>query len=146
MEHRRDSEKKTREAAKVATVFQYCYAKNKGIIQIEELAFFSEIDLELAKGFVSELAAKSNAVELNVENGIAYSFPHPENTVDILTNNVQQWAVSQTDSLKRENEQLKAAFAAMQQQQLQAAIRTQAPPTRAPLQQEEDTDPWKKLL
>jgi len=144
-ESRRDSDRKLREAAKVATAFQQSYARNKGVIHPEEISFFGEITLDRAVEFVEQLAEENSGRKVQTETGFVYVFPHPESTVEAITKNMQAWAESQIEGLKKENDQLKAAFTLMQQQQMQAAAQVPVQATRA-VRPESKEDPWKSLL
>lgn len=149
-ERRRIAETKVREATKVATAFQMSYSRNRGVVMAEEISIYGEIPLEQAVAFLDALAKENNGQPLPSELGTLFVFPHPENAIEALTNNAQQWAQARVEQLQAENQKLKqdmmnieqklnAAAAAM------AAKNQQVESGRSKLR-DDSIDPWNNLL
>lgn len=152
---RSEEDKKARkreEAIRVATAFKSFYERNKGVIVPEELSFFADIDLPTATVFLDALAESQNGQKLNVNNIVAYAFPHTENVLDTLTKNSQAWVESRTQPVLAENQALKQQIMMIQAQMQAQAMANQQMPAYTPdpqvVQQTPSTtvDPWKNLL
>ena len=149
-ERRRIAETKIREASKVATAFQTSYGRNRGLVLAEEISVFGEIPLEQATAFLDALAKENNGRLLPTEQGTVFSFPHPENVIELLTSNAQQWAQSQVEQLQIENQQLKQNMMSIEQKLNSAAAamaaQSQQTETRRKKLRDDSIDPWNNLL
>lgn len=149
-ERRRIAETKIREASKVATAFQTSYGRNRGLVLAEEISVFGEIPLEQATAFLDALAKENNGRLLPAEQGTVFSFPHPENVIELLTANAQQWAQSQVEQLQIENQQLKQNMMSIEQKLNSAAAamaaQSQQTETRRKKLRDDSIDPWNNLL
>lgn len=114
LERRIAKNKKTDEAFKVGKVFTVLYESNKGVVSPVQLSYHAEITLEKATNFLTALAAQQGGQQIPNENGVVFSFPHPQNVIDSLTMRAAQWADQQTDEALRENAKLKQTVAAFQ--------------------------------
>ena len=148
-ETRRKAEEKQAEAIRVAQAFRYLYDKYKGIISPYELSFLGEVSLDKTTAFLDTLAETQEGQRVENEQGLLYSFPHPQNALDQLTRNAQEWVQAQVRPLSDENKNLRQAIQIMQSQTAtpirQAPfVPTPAVPKTAPT--EEQVDPWNNLL
>lgn len=149
-ERRRIAETKIREASKVATAFQASYGRNRGLILAEEISVLGDIPLEQAVAFLDALAKENNGRILSSEQGTVFSFPHPENVIETLIANAQQWAQSQVEQLQIENQQLKQNMMGIEQKLNSAAAamaaQSQQTETRRKKLRDDSIDPWNNLL
>lgn len=150
-ETQRSKQEKKAEAIKVAQSFKYMYEKYRGVVSPQELSFLSEVSLDNTVQFLDELIKVQNGVKVATEAGDLYSFPHPQNALDQLTANAQEWAKAQTQQLINENSELRKILGSTQQAVAANNMRTTpfvptpAIPngTKAPAGA---TDPWNNLL
>lgn len=143
--------RKREEAVRVASAFKNAYERNKGLVLAEELSFFADINLEVAKVFLDALAEAQNGQKIPTENTMVYAFPHTQNVLDTLTKNSQAWVESRTQPLLVENQNLKQQLAFIQAQIQQQAASQPASTWEQPASTIEQNaqaavDPWKKLL
>jgi hypothetical protein len=154
---RREKERKASEGTRVAQAFRFQYDKNKGLISPEELSFSADITLERVLLFLEGLTETQNGQKIPTERGLVYSFPHPQNVLDVLTQNSQAWVDARTQPLLDENQRLKQAIVMLQQQQqvappMMPVPMVQQPPTFAKrehskkMNEKERIDPWNSLL
>jgi hypothetical protein len=150
-ETQRSKQEKRAEAVKVAQAFKYLYEKYRGIISPQELSFQAEVPLDRTAQFLDELIAVQNGNKVDTPAGTIYTFPHPQNALDQLTANAQEWARAQVEPLALQNTELKKALTAMQQPTAVSNMRpapfvpTPAVPNevKAPANA---VDPWNNLL
>lgn len=150
-ETQRSKQEKKAEAIKVAQSFKYMYEKYRGIVSPQELSFLSEVSLDNTVQFLDELVKVQNGVKVATEAGDLYSFPHPQNALDQLTTNAQEWAKAQTQQLINENSELRKILDSAQQAVAANNMRTtQFVPTPAIPNGTKTpagaTDPWNNLL
>lgn len=154
LERRIAKNKKTEEAFKVGKVFTILYEQNRGLVGPDQLSYHAEITIDKANNFLAALAKQQGGQVIPDGKTVIYSFPHTQNTIDMLTNRAAQWADQQTDEALRENAQLKQTVMA-----LQSMIRMQnqipkmpeesqvvAPPTRSLKNDKTPDNPWGNLL
>lgn len=150
-ETQRSKQEKKAEAIKVAQSFKYMYEKYRGVISPQELSFLAEVSLDKTLKFLDGLIEVQNGVKVGTEAGLLYSFPHPQNALDQLTANAQDWARAQTQQLINENSELRNILSSAQQAAAANSMRTTpfvptpATPngTKTPVG---TTDPWNNLL
>lgn len=103
-------------AVRVSKALTFCYEHFKGLVSPQQLAFHAELELEQAQKLLDSLVSEQNAGQrVDTPMGMVYSFDHPEQVLNQLSQNAQAWADSQTENVIRENALLK------QQVQLMAA-------------------------
>ena len=135
VESRRKKDEQTNEAFKVGKVFSILYETNKGIVSPDQLSYNSDITIQKADSFLKALADQQGGQPLQTEQGLIYTFPHPQNVITTLTTNANNWAQQQTQALQLENDNLKRQATNLQQalalhtQQKQAKAE---PPTYIP--------------
>ena len=142
-EARRKKEQEIEEAARVATAFNGLYEANRGLVSPQQLSFLCGVPTDKTSVFLQALCDQQGGKRIPTDKGEVFNFPHPANVLDQLTNNAQAWAKSQADPLLQENANLKAELV-----QLKAVLGAQAQqPLARPLKNnEEQPDPWNKLL
>jgi hypothetical protein len=154
LERRISKNKKTEEAFKVGKVFTVLYESNKGIVSPVQLSYHAEITLDKATNFLTALAAQQGGQQVPNENGVVFSFPHPQNVIDALTMRAAQWADQQTDEALRENAQLRQTVVAFQSM-MKMQAQTKGDPgtnqgvnkTQTTLKKDKTADnPWNNLL
>lgn len=140
-EVRRRREAEDAEDASIATAFKYLYEQNRGFVSPDQLAFQTTGDLESISLFLESLAAENQGIKVVTDKGYAYSFPHPENILNKLTENSLKWVEAQKEPLLTEIQELQnrlnRLIALTQQQQQQNLIKNAAADAE---------DPWRKLL
>jgi polyhydroxyalkanoate synthesis regulator phasin len=133
-EEKRKRIRKESETLRVSTAFQYSYDKNKGIIAAEELAFFGDIDRNVAEEFLQDLAQENNGTEYEIGENKVYVFPHPQNILENIYNNAKLATDQVSDEVRRlsdENSNLKKALLDLQRETLQNKhFRDKAQPPR----------------
>ena len=115
VESRRKKDEQTNEAFKVGKVFSILYETNKGLVSPDQLSYNSDITIQKAESFLTALAGQQGGQPLQTEQGLVYSFPHPQNVITTLTNNATNWAQQQTQALQVENDNLKRQAINLQQ-------------------------------
>lgn len=142
-EIRRKQEDEAVEAARVATAFSGLYELNKGIVSPNQLSILAGVPIEKTTIFLKAFCENQKGKHIQSPNGDIYNFSHPNNVLDQLTKNAQEWAQSQTNPLLQENANLKVEL-----NQLRSYINR--PPVTVPQailnNSEEQSDPWNKLL
>lgn len=150
---KKDKEKTEAErAAKVSKALSYCYENFKGLVSPQQLAFHAELELAQAEKLLESLITPQNGGQrINTPMGAVYSFDHPEQVLNKLSQNAQAWADSQTQEVLKENAILK-----QQVQWLTSAVQARQfipnPATNADLfnknneAPQEVTDPWKSMI
>ena len=140
-------------ATKISKALSYCYENFKGLVSPQQLAFHAEIELPQAEKLLDSLVTAQNGGQrIQTPMGVIYSFDHPEQILNQLTQNAQAWADSQTNEVLRENAVLR-----QQLQLLSAAAQSKQMPTILPEQARElfrnnnevpgnIDDPWTKML
>ena len=151
LERRRTRNKKTEEAAKVGKVFSVLYETNRGLISPDQLSYHAEITIDKADMFLAALCQQQAGHKMQVENGVVYSFPHTQNIIDTLTSRAAAWADQQTDSVIRENAQLKQTVTALQSLLRENTKKNTPmvpvpPPTPELKNNKEPDNPWNNLL
>lgn len=135
------------EANKVGATFKYLYETNRGIVVPAQLAFHSDINVERASDFLSQLAQTQGGNAIAAENGTNYMFPHPQGVVEDLEQRYMRYADSQIQSQTAQlNQQLMNLQAHLNV--LSAAQTAVAPPVKPQSVPEtnEIDDPWNKLM
>lgn len=142
-EIRRKQEEQAVEATRVATAFNGLYELNKGIVSPQQLSILAGVPFEKTSVFLKALSEQQNGTFIQTPKGDLYNFPHPNNVLDQLTANAQEWVKSQTNPLLQENATLKAEL-----NQLAVLRARQMPPLQQTIlkNDEEQPDPWNKLL
>jgi len=134
-------------AAKVEAALKYCYETGKGLVAPQQLAFHAAIELSEAEKFLASLVDTGNGGQkVDTPVGVVYSFDHPEQVLNQLSQNAINWADAQTNDVLRENAVLK-----QQLQLLSAAAQTRVPAAPTEVFQQNNGqppvgDPWKGLL
>jgi hypothetical protein len=140
-------------AAKVSKALSYCYENFKGLVSPQQLAFHAELELPQAERLLESLVTMQNGGQrIDTPMGAVYSFDHPEQVLNQLSQNAQAWADSQTQEVLKENAILK-----QQVQWLTSAVQArQLIPNSPPVAQDifkanneppnEVGDPWKNML
>ena len=131
VESRRKRDEQTNEAFKVGKVFSILYETNKGLVSPDQLSYNSDITIQKADSFLKALADQQGGQPLQTEQGLIYTFPHPQNVITALTNNATSWAQQQTQALQLENENLKRQTVNLQQA---LTMQSQKAPTSEPPQ------------
>lgn len=146
----KDFELKT---AKVSKALSYCYEHFKGLVSPQQLAFHAEIELEQAEKFLETLISSQNQGQrIDTPVGVVYSFDHPEQVLNQLSQNAMAWADSQTEELIRENSTLKRQVQLMSAAAQSQVIGAKAPNLSADLFNQNNlvppgvADPWKNML
>lgn len=139
--------------AKVSKALSYCYEHFKGLVSPQQLAFHAEIELEQAEKFLETLISSQNQGQrINTPVGVVYSFDHPEQVLNQLSQNAMAWADSQTEELIRENSTLKKQVQLMTAAAQSQVIGARAPNLSADLFNQNNSvppgvaDPWKNML
>jgi hypothetical protein len=147
-------------AARVSKALTFCYEHFKGLVSPQQLAFHAELELEQAQKLLDSLVSEQNAGQrVDTPMGVVYSFDHPEQVLNQLSQNAKAWADSQTDNVIRENALLKQQVQLMAAdiQRLSSAVQAR---NFIPREQEiaremfnqnnqrpeEAPDPWKSML
>lgn len=148
-EARRKTDEQKAEAMRVAQAFRYLYDKYNGVISPYELSFLGEIAADKSVAFLETLAESQDGQRVENDQGLVYSFPHPQNALDQLTKNAQAWVQAQMNPLMEENKNLRQAIQIMQAQTATPVrpapfVPTPAVPKTAP--PEDQIDPWNNLL
>jgi len=151
---KKDKEKfEAERAAKVSKALSYCYENFKGLVSPQQLAFHAELELEQAERLLESLVSTQNGGQkVNTPMGAVYSFDHPEQVLNQLSQNAQAWADSQTQEVIKENAVLK-----QQVQWLTSAVQARQlvpTPPAAPRETFKNNnevpqsvgDPWKNML
>lgn len=158
-----DKDKKREQAEKTARVskaLNFCYESFKGLVSPQQLAFHAELEFEQAQKLLDNLISEQNAGQrIDTPMGVVYSFDHPEQVLNQLSQNAKAWADSQTDDVIRENALLKQQVQLMAAdiQRLNSAVQARnfipsgeevvrASFNRDNSQPEEASDPWKSML
>ena len=137
-------------AAKVSKALSYCYENFKGLVSPQQLAFHAELEFEQAERLLESLITSQNGGQrIQTPMGAVYSFDHPEQILNKLSQNAQAWADSQTQEVIKENAILK-----QQVQWLTSAVQARqlVPQTAQDVfksnneQPSAVTDPWKNML
>ena len=131
VESRRKRDEQTNEAFKVGKVFSILYETNKGLVSPDQLSYNSDITIQKADSFLKALADQQGGQPLQTDQGLIYTFPHPQNVITALTNNATSWAQQQTQALQLENENLKRQTVNLQQA---LTMQSQKAPTSEPPQ------------
>jgi hypothetical protein len=98
-EKKRNKEKEIAEATNVSSNFSRLYEINKGIISAEQLAINTNVDIERINNFLKELIVEQNGQVITTNKGVVYSFPHPANALNELSQNAKNWALAQQEQL-----------------------------------------------
>ena len=137
-------------AAKVSKALSYCYENFKGLVSPQQLAFHAELEFEQAERLLESLITSQNGGQrIQTPMGAVYSFDHPEQILNKLSQNAQAWADSQTQEVIKENAILK-----QQVQWLTSAVQARqlVPQTAQDVfksnneQPNAVSDPWKNML
>lgn len=94
------------ESARVGASFSALYAANKGLVNPQQLSLLTSVSLERIEDFLGRLSESQGGKYIEVEAGSFYTFPHPSNILDELTNNANAWVRDTTESLRQENANL----------------------------------------
>lgn len=94
------------ESARVGAAFSALYAANKGLVNPQQLSLLTAVSLERIDEFLQRLSEAQEGKYIQVEAGAFYTFPHPNNILDELTNNANAWARDTTEGLRQENANL----------------------------------------
>lgn len=94
------------ESARVGAAFSALYAANKGLVNPQQLSLLTAVSLERIDEFLQRLSEAQGGKYIQVEAGAFYTFPHPNNILDELTNNANAWARDTTEGLRQENASL----------------------------------------
>lgn len=129
------------EANKVGSAFKYLYELNSGLVLPAQLAFHSDIVVERANNFLTQLAVTQGGSAVNTEVGQAYVFPHPKNVLEDIEKKYLSYAENQiTVQTQQMQQQL------MQMQQQLTLLATRSNPSAQQTPTEEKEDPWNKLV
>ena len=151
-EIKRKKEKITFEAIRVSENFKQIYENNRGLVSPQQLSVTSDIPLERAISFLEALAADQQGTFIPSDKGAVFSFPHPQNVLQQLTDNANAWVKSQLEPLQAQNATLKQQLTFYELRERAATTPTQPAPTlvdpskRASQNTNEGVDPWSKLL
>lgn len=131
------------EANKVGSAFKYLYELNGGLVLPAQLAFHSDINVDRANSFLTQLATTQGGAAVNTDVGQAYMFPHPKSVIDDMEKRYAAYAETQVNAQTQKMQQ--------QLMQLQAQLNVLAtsqvvtPKPQRPVV-EEGEDPWNKLV
>lgn len=135
------------EANKVGATFKYLYETNRGIVVPAQLAFHSDINVERASEFLSQLAQTQGGNAIASDSGTNYMFPHPQGVVEDLEQRYMRYADSQIQAQTAQmNQQLMNLQAHLN---VLSAAQTVAQPKvkpQATVETEDLNDPWEKLV
>ena len=136
-------DKLTLEANKVGSAFKYLYELNSGLVLPTQLAFHSDINVDRANNFLTQLASTQGGAAVNTEVGQAYVFPHPKSVVEDMEKRYAAYAESQ---INVQTQQLQQQLMQMQAQlNVLATSQLGVPQPQKPVV-EEGEDPWNKLV
>lgn len=151
-ELKRKREHFTFEAIRVSENFKQIYENNRGLVNPQQLSIASDIPLERAVSFLEALAKDHKGMLIPSEKGVVFSFPHPQNVLQQLTDNANAWVKSQIEPLQAQNAALKQQLTFYELKERAVTTPTQPAPTlgdpskRASQNTNEGVDPWSKLL
>jgi hypothetical protein len=151
-EIRRKKQEEALEATKVAENFKQLYENNKGLINPQQLSFTSSITYEQATAFLEALAESEKGLKIPSDKGIVFSFPHPQNILQQLTDNANAWVKSQTQTLEAENATLRQQLMFYELRVKSSQIQNQGLPLMPEASPQvsktpkEGVDPWSNLL
>lgn len=131
------------EATKVGSAFKYLYELNSGIVVPTQLAFHSDIHVERANTFLTQLASTQGGSMVSNENGVAVVFPHPKNIIETIERQYVSYAQSE---IEKQTAQLQQQLLNLQNS-LNILSATKAAST-GDLSEDSQTptDPWRKLV
>jgi len=135
------------EANKVGATFKYLYETNRGIVVPAQLAFHSDINVERASDFLSQLAQTQGGNAIVSENGTNFIFPHPQGVMEDLEQRYMHYAdtqiQTQTAQLNQQLLNLQAHLNVLSA--AQTAVNSQ-PKQKQMAEPIELDDPWNKLV
>lgn len=140
------------EAVRVSENFKQLYENNRGLINPQQLSLLSDIPLERAVAFLEALSKDQQGSLIPSDKGVVFSFPHPQNVLQQLTDNANAWVKSQLEPLQAQNATLKQQLTFYELRDRAATTPTQPAPAiadpsrRASENTNEGVDPWSKLL
>jgi len=153
LDMRRREEETADEANRVSNAFNFLYESNKGLVSPNQLSLLTGTPLARIEAFLSALANEQNGQFIPMQTGMIVSFPHPQNTLQELTNNANAWAQSQTEQMSQENQKLRQQIALINAARVAKASQASAAPTPAPngvvpppSQNQKQVEPWNNLL
>jgi hypothetical protein len=138
------------ESTRVAAVFSSLYQANQGLVSPQQLSLLTAVDLERISEFLNKLAEAQGGNYIEVAEGGVFSFPHPANVLQQLTDNANAWVRDSTAELQQQNMALQQQSAALQQQvnMYRAAVAagsvSPSAPREVPAKEPQDDviDPW----
>jgi hypothetical protein len=104
------------ESTRVASVFSSLYQANQGLVSPQQLSLLTAVDLDRIREFLNKLSEAQGGNYIEVEEGSVFSFPHPSNVLQQLTDNATAWVRDSTAELQQQNMALQQQSAALQQQ------------------------------
>lgn len=131
------------EANKVGAAFKYLYELNSGLVLPAQLAFHSDINVDRANNFLTQLASTQGGAAVNTEIGQAYVFPHPKSVVEDMEKRYATYAEGQ---INVQTQQLQQQLMQMQAQLNVLATSQVMSPKSQKQMIEEGEDPWNKLV
>lgn len=152
----RKSERDRAEGLTLAQSFKHLYDTNKGLISPDQLSYHTGIPLARIEEFLSNLAAEQQGQRVDTQYGSVYTFPHPENVLNQLTENAQNWVKSRETPLLQQIQMLQQTVAQLSRPPVPAPqkvpnfsreleeIQKLAAPEVDPLPGM-DADPWNKM-
>ena len=135
------------EANKVGATFKYLYETNRGVVVPAQLAFHSDINVEKAAEFLSQLAQTQGGNAIAAENGTNFVFPHPQGVIEDLEQRYMRYADSQIQTQTAQLSQQLMNLQAHLNVLSTAQAATVAPQAQKLAQEPENIeDPWNKLV
>jgi len=150
------SERDKAEGLTLAQSFKHLYDANKGLLSPDQLSYHTGIPLERIQEFLANLAAEQQGQRVDTQYGSVYTFPHPENVLNQLTENAQNWVKSRETPLLQQIQLLQQTVAQLSRPPAPAPqkmpnfsreleeIQKLASPEVDPLPGM-DADPWNKM-
>lgn len=146
-------EQEKQEGAVLAQSFKHLYDTNRGILSADQLSYHTGISLFRINDFLSNLAAEQQGQKVDTQYGTVYSFPHPENVLNQLSENAQNWVKSKEGPLIQQIQILQQTVAELSRPKPQPSrnfskeleeIQKLSTPEVDPLPGM-NADPWNKL-
>lgn len=107
----RKQEQDKAEGLALAQSFKHLYDSNRGLISPDQLSYHAGIARPRIDDFLANLAAEQQGQRVETQYGVVYSFPHPDNVLNQLTENAQNWVKAKETPLLQEIQVLQQTIA-----------------------------------
>lgn len=121
------------EALRIAKAFSKLYEDQRGFVSTEQLAIEAEINLADAQAYVNDLQVEFKALPVETKSGVYFSFPHPRNALDELSENAKNWAANQQQELLQQIKVLNTKVISLEQQKAgipPTSLKSSIPPSQ----------------